>query len=167
MAHSPGPPLHWPCLGAPEGRAVAGWGSVSTYNATASRIWGAFTAAPMKPQTPSLPPLYGWSTLSAYVVRTSTLPSPEDRGFHPAESLEAGEGSSGAPQHPEGVAQWLLRGRRHMLLAVRVQTSPRPLASVHESLLLSPGAALLNTRPASCSLYFLITEEPRANIFNF
>ena len=124
VTHSPGPPLHWPCLGAPEGRAVAGWGSVSTYNATASRIRGAFTAAPMKPQTPSLPPLYGWSTLSAYVVRISTLPSPEDGGFHPAESLEAGEGSSGAPQHPEGVAQWLLRGRRHMLLAVRVQTFP-------------------------------------------
>lgn len=124
-------------------------------------------AARMKPQTPSLPSLYGWSTLSAYVVRTSTLPSPDDGGFHPSGSLEAGGGSSGASQHPEGVARWLPRGRRHVLLAVRVQTSPWLLASVHESFLLSPGAALLNTRPASCSLYFLITEEPRANIFNF
>lgn len=70
-----------------KGGLWLGGGSVGTYIATASRIWGAFTAAPMKLQTPSLPPLFGWSMLSAYVVRTSTPPSPEDRDFHPAGSL--------------------------------------------------------------------------------
>lgn len=120
MSALPGRPVLWPthlglhCTGLARGPQRGGlWlggGLVGTYNATASRIRGAFTAAPMKPQTPSLSPLYGWSTLSAYVVRTSTLPSPEDGGFHPAGSLEAGEGSSGAPQRPEGVAQGLPSG---------------------------------------------------------
>lgn len=45
--------------------------------------------------------------LSAYVVRTSTPPSPEDRDFHPAGSLEVGGGSSGASQYPKGFAWWL------------------------------------------------------------